>query len=99
MGCVAVCLVSLTAADVQPLPHNAIDTISPTHLVSSTLQTKLKHHHTSGLSPTHGLFATAGEDGQLECWDLRAKEPVGCIDAAAAAGAAGESVVVSGGQW
>jgi ribosome biogenesis protein ENP2 len=43
----------------------------------------------AGISPTHGLFATAGEDGLLECWDLRARSAVAVLDAAAAAGAAG----------
>lgn len=43
----------------------------------------------AGISPLHGLFATAGEDGRLECWDLRQREAVGVIDAAAAAGAPG----------
>jgi WD40 repeat protein len=37
----------------------------------------------------HGLFAAAGEDGQLECFDLRARSSVGLLDAAAAAGAPG----------
>jgi hypothetical protein len=43
----------------------------------------------AGLSPVHGLFACAGEDGLLECFDLRAKNPVGFVDAAANCGAPG----------
>jgi hypothetical protein len=43
----------------------------------------------AGLSPVHGLFAAAGEDGSLECFDLRAKAAVGHLDAAAKCGAAG----------
>ncbi|KAF8054988.1 nol10 [Scenedesmus sp. PABB004] len=42
-----------------------------------------------GLSPTHGLFAAAGEDGLLECFDLRQRGSVAVLDAAAAAGAPG----------
>ena len=48
----------------------------------------------AGISPTHGLFATAGEDGQLECWDVRARNAVAAIDAAAAAGAPGKEAAV-----
>jgi hypothetical protein len=42
-----------------------------------------------GLSPSHGLFAAAGEDGQLECFDLRARSSIATLDAAAAAGSPG----------
>ncbi|GFR41480.1 hypothetical protein Agub_g2171, partial [Astrephomene gubernaculifera] len=45
-----------------------------------------------GVSPSHGLFAAAGEDGQLECFDLRQRTSVGLLDAAAAAGAPGEQL-------
>ncbi|GLC33816.1 hypothetical protein PLESTM_000122600 [Pleodorina starrii] len=45
-----------------------------------------------GIAPSHGLFAAAGEDGQLECFDLRQREAVGLLDAAAAAGAPGEQL-------
>ncbi|KAJ7221766.1 hypothetical protein O6H91_Y467000 [Diphasiastrum complanatum] len=34
-----------------------------------------------GRSPVHGLIACGGEDGSLECFDLRQKASVGCIDA------------------
>lgn len=32
-------------------------------------------------SPVHGLVACGGEDGFLECFDLRQKTPVGRINA------------------
>lgn len=37
----------------------------------------------------HGLFAVAGDDGSLECFDLRAKGSAGYLDAAARIGAPG----------
>lgn len=40
-----------------------------------------------GIAPSHGLFAAAGEDGHLECFDLRQRQSVGWLDAATAAGA------------
>ncbi|GLI68720.1 hypothetical protein VaNZ11_013206, partial [Volvox africanus] len=45
-----------------------------------------------GVAPSHGLFACAGEDGHLECFDLRQREAVGLLDAAAAAGAPGRQL-------
>ncbi len=39
--------------------------------------------------PAHGLFAAAGEDGKLECFDLRQRRSAGVIDAVGAAGAVG----------
>ena len=39
------------------------------------------------MAPGHGLFAAAGEEGLLECFDLRQRRSVGALDAAAAAGA------------
>eukprot|EP00983_Pelagomonas_calceolata_P012627 404224-Pelagomonas_calceolata.AAC.2 len=47
----------------------------------------------AGLSPVHGLFACAGEDGVLECFDLRMKSAAGALDAATNCGAPGESVL------
>ena len=41
-----------------------------------------------GVSPSHGLFGAAGEDGGLECFDLRSRDSLGWLDAAAAAGEA-----------
>ena len=37
------------------------------------------------LSPAHGLFGAAGEDGCLECFDLRQRSSVGRVDVASAA--------------
>lgn len=39
-----------------------------------------------GRSPVHGLIACGGEDGALECFDLRTRHAVGRIDAAGPAG-------------
>lgn len=44
----------------------------------------------------HGLFACAGEDGVLECFDLRMKNSAGTLDAATSCGAPGEKVCVCG---
>jgi len=38
------------------------------------------------LAPAHGLFAAAGEEGLLECFDLRARACAGCLDVAEACG-------------
>ncbi|KAL6760351.1 WD40-repeat-containing domain protein [Haematococcus lacustris] len=46
----------------------------------------------TGLSPVTGLLAVAGEDGQLECFDLRARTSLACFNAAASAGAAGQEL-------
>ena len=43
-----------------------------------------------GISPSHGLLACAGEDGALECFDLRQRDALGRLDASAAAGARGQ---------
>ena len=40
-----------------------------------------------GVSPAHGLVAAAGEEGLLECYDLRQEQCAGRFDAASAAGA------------
>ena len=40
-----------------------------------------------GISPAHGLVAAAGEEGLLECYDLRQEQCAGRFDAASAAGA------------
>jgi hypothetical protein len=37
-------------------------------------------------SPVHGLLACGGEDGALECFDLRQKKAVGRIDTVGSAG-------------
>jgi len=38
------------------------------------------------VAAAHGMLACAGEDGILECFDLRARSSIGSIDATAAAG-------------
>ena len=45
-----------------------------------------------GVSPVHGLFGGAGEDGLLECWDVRQRSSIGSLDVAAAAGAGGQQL-------
>lgn len=45
-----------------------------------------------GISPSHGLLACAGEDGVLECFDLRQRNSLGWLDAAGAAGARGQAL-------
>lgn len=37
-------------------------------------------------SHLHGLIASGGEDGAIECFDMRARSSVGRIDAVAPAG-------------
>eukprot|EP01025_Chloroclados_australasicus_P010138 TRINITY_DN13985_c1_g1_i1.p1 TRINITY_DN13985_c1_g1~~TRINITY_DN13985_c1_g1_i1.p1 ORF type:complete len:486 (+),score=80.81 TRINITY_DN13985_c1_g1_i1:123-1460(+) len=37
-----------------------------------------------GISPVHGLFGCCGEEGLLECFDMRVNEAVGCMDAGVA---------------
>ena len=39
------------------------------------------------VSPAHGLFAAAGEEGMLECFDLRQERCAGRFDASSAANA------------
>ncbi|PSC72487.1 Nucleolar 10 [Micractinium conductrix] len=45
-----------------------------------------------GISPAHGLLACAGEDGALECFDLRQRDSLGWLDAAGAAGGRGQAL-------
>lgn len=56
------------------------------------LQTRSPAVNACGVAPSHGLFACAGEDGGLECFDLRQKESLGWMDAAAAAGVDGQQL-------
>lgn len=58
----------------------------------SPLQTRSPAVNACGLSPSHGLFACAGEDGGLECFDLRQRESLGWMDAAAASGVKGQQL-------
>lgn len=48
--------------------------------------------NTVGRSPVHGLLACGGEDGALECFDLRQKVPAGRIDAVGPAGNGNQEV-------
>lgn len=52
----------------------------------TSLPTRSPAANALGVSPTHGLIGCAGEDGGLECFDLRQKASLGYLDAAAAAG-------------
>lgn len=53
----------------------------------SPLPAKSPGINACGISPVHGLFGCAGEDGLLECFDLRSRTSIGSLNAAAAAGA------------
>ncbi|DBB18809.1 TPA: hypothetical protein ACH3X3_000404 [Trebouxia sp. C0006] len=54
----------------------------------SPLPAKSPGINACGISSVHGLFGCAGDDGVLECFDLRKRTSVGTLNAAAAAGAA-----------
>lgn len=56
----------------------------------SPLPTRSAGINASGVSSTHGLFACAGDDGLLECFDMRARSSAGVLDAASAIGAPGQ---------
>ena len=58
----------------------------------SPLQTRSQAINACGISPIHGLFACAGEDGGLECFDVRQRESLGWMDAATASGVAGQEL-------
>lgn len=53
----------------------------------SPLPAKSPGINACGISQVHGLFGCAGEDGVLECFDLRKRTSIGTLNAAAAAGA------------
>ena len=53
----------------------------------SPLPAKSPGINACGISSVHGLFGCAGEDGVLECFDLRKRTSIGTLNAAAAAGA------------
>ena len=46
----------------------------------TSLNAKSEAVEACGISPVHGLFASAGESGLLECHDLRARSSVACFD-------------------
>ncbi|KAA6424642.1 MAG: nucleolar 10-like [Trebouxia sp. A1-2] len=54
----------------------------------SPLPAKSPGINACGISSVHGLFGCAGDDGVLECFDLRKRTSIGTLNAAAAAGAA-----------
>lgn len=56
------------------------------------LATKSPAINACGISPAHGLLACAGEDGGLECFDLRQRDSLGYLNAAGAAGSAGQAL-------
>ena len=58
----------------------------------SPLQTRSPAVNACGISLSHGLFACAGEDGGLECFDLRQRESLGWMDAAGASGVRGQQL-------
>lgn len=58
----------------------------------SPLPTRSSAINCCGISPSHGLFACAGEDGGLECFDLRQKQSLGWLNAANGANASGQGL-------
>lgn len=58
----------------------------------SPLQTRSQAVNACCVAPAHGLFACAGDDGGLECFDLRQRESLGWMNAAAAAGVDGQEL-------
>lgn len=56
------------------------------------LETKSEAVNVCGVSPAHGLVACAGDDGGLECFDLRQRQSLGWFDAARAAGGEGQEL-------
>lgn len=45
-----------------------------------------------GVSPVHGMMAAAGDDGVLECFDVRAAKAIGHLDVSASLGAPDEGL-------
>ena len=43
------------------------------------LESQCEEFNVCGISPTHGLFAAASADGELECFDLRQRKSCGLI--------------------
>jgi ribosome biogenesis protein ENP2 len=79
-----VCL-ALNIAVQNPAIHCSIALAPPALTAAAVCTTPLP----SGVSPVHGLFAGAGEDGLLECWDVRQRSSVGSLDVAATVSGAG----------
>ena len=53
-------------------------------LFMAPLQSRSPAVNACGVAPAHGLVGCAGEDGWLECFDLRQRRSVGAVNAAAA---------------
>lgn len=45
-----------------------------------------------GVSPVHGMLAAAGDDGILECFDVRAPRAIGHLDVSASLGCSDEGL-------
>lgn len=58
----------------------------------SPIQTTVPAINACGVSPLHGMVAAAGEDGNLECFDLRAEKAIGCLDVAGVLGHPGQAL-------
>ncbi|GMH41351.1 hypothetical protein BSKO_09261 [Bryopsis sp. KO-2023] len=54
---------------------------------NAPLATRMSSISACGYSPSHGLFGCVGDDGILECFDLRQNTAVGAINAAKSSGA------------
>ncbi|KAK9867626.1 hypothetical protein WJX84_003781 [Apatococcus fuscideae] len=61
-------------------------------LFMAPLQSRSPAVNACGVAPAHGLVGCAGEDGWLECFDLRQRRSVGAVNAAAAMDAPGEEL-------
>ncbi|KAK9867222.1 hypothetical protein WJX84_009551 [Apatococcus fuscideae] len=61
-------------------------------LFMAPLQSRSPAVNACGVAPAHGLVGCAGEDGWLECFDLRQRRSVGAVNAAAAVDAPGEEL-------
>lgn len=61
----------------------------------SPLPAKSPGINACGISSVHGLFGCAGDDGVLECFDLRKRTSIGTLNAAAAAAAGAVSFCIA----
>jgi len=65
----------------------------------SPLPAKSPGINACGISSVHGLFGCAGDDGVLECFDLRKRTSIGTLHAAAAAGAVSFCAALFSMRW
>ena len=65
----------------------------------SPLPAKSPGINACGISSAQGLFGCAGDDGVLECFDLRKRTSIGTLNAAAAAGAVSFCAALSSMRW